>query len=187
MGATFEISETHEVFRDPMGHYHHWTILFGRVLEGTLHEGDELEVGAIGGAAMATRVLGIDAAPRRNAPAGDAGAMIALCTSWPALPPDLIAIARPVEVKAGALDAGLARMLEPALRTSLLHEVRMDAATRAAHRLDGRPVPCRECLRALAGRTDLGHLLAEACEDPRPAVAAAAAAAMAHSGPASSR
>src|SRR5262249_40627584 len=37
----FEFEETLEIHRDPGGHYHHFTVLVGRLLEGTLRSGSQ--------------------------------------------------------------------------------------------------------------------------------------------------
>ena len=43
----FQIIETVEIFKDPIGHYHHWTILFGRLAEGTMYPRDLICIPAV--------------------------------------------------------------------------------------------------------------------------------------------
>jgi hypothetical protein len=44
MGFQFKIEEGVEVHRDPLGHYHHWTILAGKLVEGSIRRGDFVKV-----------------------------------------------------------------------------------------------------------------------------------------------
>ena len=55
----FKINEAHEIHRDPDGHYHHWTILVGSLLEGTIRAGDYIAIPSRKCSFQASIVLGI--------------------------------------------------------------------------------------------------------------------------------
>jgi hypothetical protein len=59
----FQIIETVEIFKDPIGHYHHWTILFGRLAEGTMHPRDLICIPAVDGTKMCARIGGTTPSP----------------------------------------------------------------------------------------------------------------------------
>jgi hypothetical protein len=61
----FEITDAAEVFRDPIGHYHHWTCLIGRLAEGTMRVDAPICVPAVDGSRMCARVLWFEAYGRR--------------------------------------------------------------------------------------------------------------------------
>lgn len=62
MTFQFEIEEAFEVHGDPLGHYHHWTILAGRLLEGTIRRGDCIKIPLMDGTVLASYVGGFDLA-----------------------------------------------------------------------------------------------------------------------------
>jgi hypothetical protein len=56
----FAVHAAHEVFRDPNGHVHHWTILQGALLEGTLRLADPLAVPRMGGGSWIGQIVGFE-------------------------------------------------------------------------------------------------------------------------------
>jgi hypothetical protein len=60
MTFKFQIIESMETFKDPIGHYHHWSVLAGRLIEGTIHLGDPICIPAVDGTKMCARVGGFD-------------------------------------------------------------------------------------------------------------------------------
>ena len=61
MTFKFQITEAVEIFKDPIGHYHHWTVLGGRLAEGTMHLSDWICIPAVDGTKMGARIGGFDA------------------------------------------------------------------------------------------------------------------------------
>ena len=57
----FQIAQSVEIFKDPMGHYHHWTILTGHLLEGTMHLYDAIFIPTVDGAKTCARIGGFEA------------------------------------------------------------------------------------------------------------------------------
>lgn len=65
MTFKFQITDAMEIFKDPIGHYHHWTVLVGRLVEGTIHLADLMCIPAVDGTKMGARVGGFDAYRKR--------------------------------------------------------------------------------------------------------------------------
>lgn len=65
MTFKFQITDAMEIFKDPIGHYHHWTVLVGRLVEGAIHLADLMCIPAVDGTKMGARVGGFDAYRRR--------------------------------------------------------------------------------------------------------------------------
>jgi hypothetical protein len=61
MTFKFQIADAVEIFKDPNGHYHHWTVLVGRLVEGTMHLGDGIGIPAVDGTKIGARIGGFDA------------------------------------------------------------------------------------------------------------------------------
>jgi hypothetical protein len=61
MGFKFQITDAIEIFKDPIGHYHHWTDLIGSVIEGTTRVGDLICIPGVDGAGMCVPVRGFNA------------------------------------------------------------------------------------------------------------------------------
>jgi hypothetical protein len=57
MTFKFKLEDAIEVYRDPIGHYHHWTILVGSVTEGTIHRSDLISIPCLDGTKVASRIL----------------------------------------------------------------------------------------------------------------------------------
>lgn len=62
MAFQFKIEEGVEVHKDPLGHYHHWTILTGKLLEGTVRQGDCIKIPLADGTMLAAHVGGFNLA-----------------------------------------------------------------------------------------------------------------------------
>ena len=60
MSFKFQIMDAAEIFRDPIGHYHHWTILAGHLLEGTVCVRDKICIPATDGTKMCAVIGGFD-------------------------------------------------------------------------------------------------------------------------------
>jgi len=189
MLARFELADAVDVFKDPGGHYHHWTVLMGRIVEGTLRIGDVLIVPAADGGVIAARIGGFHAflAAVSDTISADRhrttrlGVMIHSPPILKELLPEPLAGVVVTQGTAEDLETTLSTSLEPARRPLLLHAVVMADEERAALGLDEAdgPVICRPCLAMLGLRPDLVRRLPEVLDDPRPAVAAAAALALA--------
>jgi len=57
MAFTYRIESANEIHRDPGGHYHHWTILSGDLLDGTMLRGEYMLIPANDGRVMVARML----------------------------------------------------------------------------------------------------------------------------------
>jgi hypothetical protein len=57
MTFQFRIEEVVEVHRDPLGHYHHWTILGGTLTEGTVRRGDLIKIPLSDGTSLVAHML----------------------------------------------------------------------------------------------------------------------------------
>src|SRR5438874_130545 len=73
MTFQFKIEDVFEVYRDPLGHYHHWTILAGKVLEGTMRQGNCIKIPLSDGTMLAAHVGGFDLASKTLGPEVSAG------------------------------------------------------------------------------------------------------------------
>src|SRR5215469_559985 len=62
MTVQFKIETSVEVHKDPMGHYHHWTILVGKLLEGAIRLGDYLIIPLADKTILAAHVGGFELA-----------------------------------------------------------------------------------------------------------------------------
>lgn len=60
MAFQFKIDEVVEVHRDPIGHYHHWTILVGNLVEGTARQGDFIKIPLLDGTILAALIGGFE-------------------------------------------------------------------------------------------------------------------------------
>jgi hypothetical protein len=60
MTFEFRIIDSVEIFKDPIGHYHHWTCLVGRLVHGTMHLYDRICIPAVDGSRMCARVVGFE-------------------------------------------------------------------------------------------------------------------------------
>jgi hypothetical protein len=60
MTFKFQVTDSVEIFKDPIGHYHHWTVLVGVVLEGTIRQSDIICIPAVGGAKLCATILSFD-------------------------------------------------------------------------------------------------------------------------------
>jgi hypothetical protein len=182
----------YDIFNDPVGHYHHCTVVSGRLLEGALRVGDVLVLPAADGGVLAARVGGFHAF---RTPLGSSitaeehgslhlGVMVHRPPILRCLMPGKL---EGLEARRGLdedLERTLDRALEPARRPLLLHAVSVSAAEQRAlgrDEADG-PVICMPCLRELGSRPHLVRGLAELLDDPRPAVVAAAKLALARFG-----
>jgi hypothetical protein len=58
--ARFQVQSAQEVLRDPGGHEHHFTILMGTLVEGTLRVSDPLAIPRVGGGHWLGQVLGFE-------------------------------------------------------------------------------------------------------------------------------
>jgi hypothetical protein len=56
----FHVTSAHEVVRDPGGHAHHFTVIVGTLVEGTLRVADPLAVPRTGGGHWLGQVLGFE-------------------------------------------------------------------------------------------------------------------------------
>jgi hypothetical protein len=56
----FRIDEVAEILKDPGGHEHHWTVLIGVLVEGTLRVSDPLAVPRVGGGLWMGQILGFE-------------------------------------------------------------------------------------------------------------------------------
>lgn len=73
MAFQFKIEEVYELHGDPLGHYHHWTILAGQLLEGTIRQGDYIKIPLADGTVLAAYVGGFDLAHQNLGPEVSAG------------------------------------------------------------------------------------------------------------------
>ena len=61
MAFEFQVIQSVEVFRDPIGHYRHWTIVVGNLIAGTMHLHDPICIPAVDGTKMCARIGGFEA------------------------------------------------------------------------------------------------------------------------------
>ena len=61
MAFEFQIIQSVEVFRDPTGHYRHWTSLVGNLIAGTMHLHDPICIPAVDGTKTCARIGGFEA------------------------------------------------------------------------------------------------------------------------------
>lgn len=60
MNFRFQIEDVFEVYKDPGGHYHHWTFLLGRLLDGSIQVGQVFSVPAKDGMTLPCRVFALE-------------------------------------------------------------------------------------------------------------------------------
>jgi hypothetical protein len=61
MTFVFKIDDVAENHGDPGGHYHHWTVLIGTLVEGTMHRGDYVSIPCLDGTMTAAVILRFEA------------------------------------------------------------------------------------------------------------------------------
>ena len=141
MTFEFQITDAVEIFKDPIGHYHHWTILIGRLVRGTIHLADPICIPAADGTKMVARVGSFDAYGRRfgsELSSKDYADPLGVMVRSPA--PSRMEIAMGLATSSSSTEfhelIGWALQHRPA---RLLHD----------RGPDRRGVPCPECMRVL--------------------------------------
>jgi hypothetical protein len=149
MTFKFQVTDAVEIFKDPIGHYHHWTILAGRLVEGTMHLYDRICIPAVDGTMMVARIGGFDAYGMRfgsEVSSGQYADPFGVMVSSPA--PSRREIAMDVATSASSREfhelVGWALRHRPA---RLLHD----------RGPEGCGFPCRECTKVLYAEGSVLH------------------------------
>lgn len=149
MTFKFEIIDAVEIFKDPVGHYHHWTVLVGRLVEGTMHLSDRICIPAVDGSKMGARVGGFDAYGMRfgsEVSSGQYAGPFGVMVSSPAPSQGEIAM--------GAATSSSSREFHELAGWTLRHRPRRLLHDRGP---DGRGFPCQECTQVLSGEGPVLH------------------------------
>ncbi len=136
----FLVQEAIEVHRDPIGHYHHWTIIIGVLSAGTLSHGDILELPTRDGSPCSGFVIGFERARRVLGPtisADDSEAPIGVAIRCPAPPRAIVT-------------AGLARRIDAEQHRANLLTTLRDNPRRIFHSRGPR-APAFRCDECAAG------------------------------------
>lgn len=149
MTFKFQITDAVEIFKDPIGHYHHWTVLVGHLVDGTMHLGDRICIPAVDGTKMGARVGGFEAYGMRfgsEVSSGQCADPLGVMVSSPA--------PSQREIAMGAATSGSAREFHELAGWALRHRPARLLHDRGP---DGRGFPCHECTRVLYSEGPVLH------------------------------
>lgn len=169
MSFKFQIVGAAEIFRNPTGHYHHWTILIGHLLEGTMRLSDSICIPAADGSKMGAYIGGFDGFRTRfgdEVSVGKHSGPFGVMVRCPA--PSQEEIAR--DLATGCSPEEFHELIEYALR---------DRPERLIHDRgpNGVGLPCQECTQKLYRlglsvlHTDFESALADLFHHPSPYIA----------------
>lgn len=163
MSFRFRIDGAAEIFKDPTGHYHHWTILSGQVVEGTLRRGDKMIIQSDHAQSLGTCLLDfslVNNPLRDQVSAGEYTDPICIATWLPAL--------SKADIAPGTGTACSPEEFHETIVWGLEHYPQRFLHDRG---LNGRDLPCSDCSRALFRQWNVIHpdcaaVLRRLCDSP---------------------